>query len=130
MSDLLYNEESIPSIVKYAQRLENKTIDEVNFEQSSYKGFASPTKDYVVEGKKTKGSFGQYLETEYFGKEADNKSQPDFPAAKLELKSSPLKTLSNFEVKVKERLVLNHFTFNDLDKEVFDRINYIILNYE
>ena len=95
MSDLLYNEESIPSIVKYAQRLENKTIDEVNFEQSSYKGVASPTKEYICEGKKTKGGFGQYLETEYFGKEADNKSQPDFPAAKLELKSSPLKTLSN-----------------------------------
>ena len=54
MSDLLYNEKSIPSIVKYAQRLENKTIDEVNFEQSSYKGVASPTKDYVVEGKKLK----------------------------------------------------------------------------
>ncbi|WP_318714036.1 Sau3AI family type II restriction endonuclease [Treponema sp.] len=128
MSDLLYNEESIPSIVKYAQRLENKTIDEVIFEQSSYKGVASPTKEYICEGKKTKGGFGQYLENEYFGKEADNKSQPDFPAAKLELKSSPLKTLSNFEVKVKERLVLNHFTFNDLDKEVFDTSHFRLKN--
>ncbi|MCQ2611796.1 MAG: hypothetical protein MJ169_08610 [Treponema sp.] len=124
MSDLLYNEESISSIIEYAQRLENKTIDEVNFEQNSYKGITSTTKNYIVQEKKTKGGFGQYLETAYFGKEADNKSQPDFPAAKLELKASPLKTLSNFEVKVKERLVLNHFTFTDLDKEVFNKSHF------
>ena len=124
MNDLLYNETSIPSIVEYAQKLENKTIDEVNTEQSSYQGVASPTKEYIVENKKTKGGFGQYLETAYFGKKADNKSQPDFPLAKLELKASPLKILSNYEVKVKERLVLNHFTFMDLDTEVFDSSHF------
>jgi len=128
MNELLYNEASIPSIVEYAQKLENKTIDEVNLDQSSYKGVASPVKDYIIESKKTKGGFGQYLETVYFGKEADNKSQPDFPIAKLELKASPLKTLSNYEVKVKERLVLNHFTFMDLDKEVFDSSHFKFKN--
>lgn len=124
MNELLYNEASIPSIVEYAQKLENKTIDEVNLDQSSYKGVASPVKDYIIESKKTKGGFGQYLETAYFGKKADNKSQPDFPLAKLELKASPLKILSNYEIKVKERLVLNHFTFTDLDKEVFDSSHF------
>ena len=59
MGKLLYDEASIPSIVEYAQRLENK------------------------------GAFGNYLEEAYFGKKSDNKSQADFPLAHLELKASP-----------------------------------------
>ena len=128
MSELLYDETSIPSIVAYAQKLEESTIDSVNFENNSYRGKKSENKESAIESKKNKGGFGQYLETAYFGKEADNKSQPDFPLAKLELKASPLKTLSNYEVKVKERLVLNHFTFNDLDKEVFDKSHFLYKN--
>lgn len=126
-TNLLYNETSIPSIVEYAQRLESKTVDEVNFEQNSFQG-TTVTDITNQEWKQSKGGFGQYLETVYFGKKADNKSQPDFPLAKLELKASPLKTLSNFEVKVKERLVLNHFTYNELDKETFETSHFLFKN--
>lgn len=124
MSELLYDDENIGSIVEYAQRLEGKSIDDVNLLQNSYRGKTKNLQQSTTEIKKSKGGFGQYLETVYFGKDADNKSLPDFPKAKLELKASPLKTLANYDVKVKERLVLNHFTFTDLDKEVFDESHF------
>ena len=121
MKGLLYDDASIHSIVKYAQLLENKSIDEVNQNQRSFAGMNQDIpKTFFYENKNNKGKFGNYLEYVYFGKKNDNKSQADFPLANLELKTSPLKTLSNYEVRVKERLVLNHFTFTDIDKEIFE----------
>ncbi len=122
---LLYDETNINSIVNYAQRLENKSIDKVNSEQHSYAGVNQDAqKNSYDENKNNKGKFGNYLEYVYFGKKNDNKSQADFPYANLELKASPLKTLSNYEIRVKERLVLNHFTFSDIDKEVFESSHF------
>ena len=125
MQELLYDETNVASIVEYAQRLENKSIDAVNFEQHSFAGIKQDVpKNISDENKSNKGKFGNYLEYAYFGKQNDNKSQADFPAANLELKTSPLKTLSNYEIRVKERLVLNHFTFSDIDKEVFETSHF------
>ena len=125
MDNLLYDETNIESIVEYAQRLESKTIDSVNKEQHSYAGmYQDVPENKKIENKNNKGSFGNYLEEAYFGKKNDNKSLADFPLANLELKASPLKTLSNYEVRVKERLALNHFTFNDIDKEVFETSHF------
>ena len=126
MAEKLYDETSIPSIIAYARKLESRTIDKTNEEEGTFGGqIGKKSDDFKLEGK---GSFGNYLEEAYFGKKVDSFSQPDFPLAHLELKSSPLKTLQNNEVKVKERLVLNHFTFNDLDKEVFDSSHFIEKN--
>lgn len=102
MSKKLYDETILQSIIEYAQRLETKTIDIVNSEQNSYAGRIQKSELKICTQKNNKGSFGNYLEYAYFGKELDNKSQPDFPVAKLELKASPLKTLSSYDVKVKE----------------------------
>lgn len=122
-TEKIYDDSDLNSIIHYAQRLENKTIDDVNFEQKTYGAVLENSSDSKIEFK-GKGSFGNYLETAYFGKMPDSKSQADFPKANLELKASPLKVLSNYEIKVKERLVLNHFTFNDLDKEIFDTSHF------
>lgn len=125
MNSLLYDNKDITSIIEYAQRLENHTVETVNFEQHSFAGKSNTIQiNQKSQNNKNKGGFGNYLEYAYFGKENDNKSQPDFPEAKLELKVSPLKTLSNYEVKVKERLVLNHFTFFDLAKEDFETSHF------
>lgn len=121
MNNLLYDDKNIKSIVEYAQKLENKTIEQVNSEQKSFAGKVEKNKtNKIVQNNNNKGGFGNYLESAYFGKENDNKSQPDFPEAKLELKASPLKTISNYDIRVKERLVLNHFTYFDLVKEEFE----------
>jgi len=125
MDNLLYDAKDMKSIIQYAQRLENKTIGLVNAEQHSFAGKKSEHPIYRLhQNNKNKGGFGNYLEYAYFGKENDNKSQPDFSEAKLELKVSPLKILSSYEVKVKERLVLNHFTFFDLIKEDFETSHF------
>lgn len=124
MKKYVYDETDICSILDFARRLEANTIYETNFENHTYAGQNQEIPKEDGTNPRDKGSFGNYLETAYFGKENNNKSQPDFPKAKLELKTSPLKTISNFEVKVKERLVLNHFTYNDLDKEVFDKSHF------
>ena len=125
MKKLLYDESKISSIVEYAQRLENKSVDEVNLEQGSFAGIIQQKQNIEADSnKKNKGGFGNFLEYAYFGKKNDNKSQADFPLANLELKTSPLKTLSNYEVRVKERLVLNHFTFTDIDKENFETSHF------
>ena len=123
MKKLVYDDSNIDSIMDFARRLESSTIHGTNFEHHTYAGLDQdiPENEIIP---KHKGAFGNYLETAYFGKVNDNKSQPDFPKAKLELKASPLKTTGKFEVKVKERLVLNHFTYNDLDKEVFDQSHF------
>ncbi len=128
MGGLLYDESKIESIVSYAQRLEHKSINEVNFEQHSYAGKIQDAPTQTEENSKNKGNFGNYLEEAYFGKKNDNKSQPDFPFAKLELKASPLKTCANYEVKVKERMVLGHFTFVAMDKESFESSHLIEKN--
>ena len=125
MDNLLYDAKDMKSIIQYAQRLENKTIGLVNAEQHSFAGKKSEHPICRLhQNNKNKGGFGNYLEYAYFGKENDNKSQPDFSEAKLELKVSPLKILSSYEVKVKERLVLNHFTFFDLIKEDFETSHF------
>ncbi len=125
MTYLPYNEKEINSIVEYAQKLEGKTVHKVNSEQYSFSEKKQEDDlSYIPQNNKNKGGFGNYIESAYFGKKNDNKSQPDFPEAKLELKVSPLKVLSNYEVKVKERLVLNHFTFSDLAKETFDTSHF------
>ncbi len=131
MQHLLYDETNIDSIVAYAQKLEDKSVDAVNYEQHSYAGLRQSIPPNVpTQNKNNKGGFGNFIEHTYFGKKNDNKSQPDFPLAHLELKVSPLKYMetANFAVKVKERLVLNHFTFTALDQEVFESSHFLKKN--
>jgi len=100
--DMKYGDEETQRIVQYV--VKNKLVGK------EYKG---------------KGGFGQYLEEQYFGKMNDNKSLPDFDCVGVELKVSPLKTLQNGEVRVKERLVLNHFTYGAIAKETFETSSFM-----
>jgi len=92
---LPYNPENKKSIIEYAKLLKGKTLRDVcdvNLIKHKIKG---------------KGYLGQILEEFYFLYKPNSDSEPDFPIAKLELKSSPLKKLKNDEFRSKERLVLN-----------------------
>jgi len=92
---LAYNPNNKESIIRYAKKLKNKTLRQVC------------DVDLIKNDRKGKGHFGQILEKFYFGYEPNSDSEPDFKEAGIELKSSPLKTLSNGEFRSKERLVLN-----------------------
>ena len=100
-----YDKTSKESILEYAKKLETFSLsDFTNFKESNFKG---------------KGRFGQLIEEGYFGYKPNSNSEPDFPEAGLELKSTPLKKLKNGQWVCKERLVLNIINFLDVSKEDF-----------
>ncbi|MCX7544156.1 Sau3AI family type II restriction endonuclease [Marinicella gelatinilytica] len=103
---------SAESIVNFAKNLKNQTLRQAcdeDIEKHGYKG---------------KGNYGQVLEKFYFGYEPNSNSEPDFPEAGIELKTSPLKTLKNGSIKSKERLVLNIINYLEVHKEDFDNSSF------
>lgn len=105
---LPYDSQSKDSILDYALLLVNNSL--TDFLEDS--DFESNTLN--------KGGFGQILEKYYFHKELDSLSQPDFPEAGLELKSSPIKKLKvKGELRAKERLVLNIINYQELIHQEF-----------
>ncbi|MCH3917199.1 MAG: DNA mismatch repair protein [Spirochaetia bacterium] len=120
-----YDSRSKNSIIAYARRLEGHTIEETNGTYGTYEG-SSPLGEFAPDYKsyKGKGQFGQFLEEQYFGLANNSESRPDFKEVGLELKASPLKVLKNGQVRVKERLVLNHFTYFDIAKETFETSHF------
>lgn len=124
-----YNNKDKNSIYLYAKKLANKSISQLEKESKSFPSLIQEEEPKY--GKKKyngKGGFGNFLEERYFGKKNDSESQPDFPEAGIELKTSPLKVLKNGEIRVKERLVLNHFTYFDIVKETFEKSHFIEKN--
>ena len=103
---------SADSIIEFAKKLKNQTLRQAcgkEIEKHGYKG---------------KGNFGQILEKFYFGYEPNSDSEPDFKEAGIELKSSPLKTLKNGELRSKERLVLNIINYLEVHKEDFENSSF------
>ena len=79
------------SIIEYAKELKGKTLRAICDENQ------------IRNNRQGKGHFGQILEEFYFLYKPNSDSEPDFPHARLELKSSPLKQLQNKEYRSKER---------------------------
>ena len=112
-----YNKEDKNSILSYALLLKDKSLrDSIDLTHFSEAKIGN------------KGGFGQILEKFYFLKELDSESQPDFPEAGLELKSSPLKTLSKKEIRAKERLVLNIINYHNLVTQEFSTSSFYSKN--
>jgi DNA mismatch repair protein MutH len=108
----MYDINSADSIIDFAKLLKDQTLKEacgVEIEKHDYKG---------------KGNFGQILEKFYFGYEPNSNAEPDFKAAGIELKSSPLKALKNGEFRSKERLVLNIINYLKVHKENFETSSF------
>lgn len=106
--NLNYNPGDKRSIIAFAKKLIGKTLKDVcNPEvlQHNYSG---------------KGNFGQILENFYFLYKPNSKSEPDFPIAGLELKSSPLKQNSKNGYQSKERLVMNIINYHEVVNQNFE----------
>lgn len=113
---LPYNPKDKNSVIDYAKKLKGKTLRETcekSILEHKYKG---------------KGNFGQILEKFYFLYEPNSDSEPDFAAAGLELKSSPLKQLKNKEYRSKERLVLNIINYFEVVNQDFETSSFIKKN--
>lgn len=109
---LLYNSKESKSIIEFAKLLKDKTLRESCGSEVEEHGYGG------------KGNFGQVLEKFYFEYEPNSDSEPDFPEAGLELKSSPLKLLKNGEYRSKERLVMNIINYLEVHKESFEESSF------
>lgn len=109
---LPYNPENKESIIQYAKTLRGKTLRQVC------------DVDLIKNNRKGKGHFGQILEEFFFQYKPNSGSEPDFPIAKLELKSSPLKTLKHSKFQSKERLVLNIINYLEIVNQDFENSTF------
>jgi len=113
---LPYNPNDKNSILDFAKLLKGKTLREVcdkSILEHNYSG---------------KGNFGQVLEKFYFLYEPNSDSEPDFAIAGLELKTTPLKQLQNYEYRSKERLVLNIINYLEVVKQDFETSSFLKKN--
>ena len=113
---LPYNPDDKNSIIAYAKKLKGKALCDVC------------DKDLIKNNLKGKGHYGQILEEFYFFYKPNSDSEPDFPLAKLELKSSPLKRLKNNEYRSKERLVLNIINYVNVVNQDFENSDFVKKN--
>ncbi|ADY14425.1 Sau3AI family type II restriction endonuclease [Sphaerochaeta globosa] len=127
----LYDANSKESICDFARMLEDSCVAEALDTNAMYGGM--PIGEASIEWDKEysgKGGFGQYLEEVYFGKRNNSLSKADFEEAGLELKTAPLKKLSNGEVRAKERIVLGLMDFMTIVHENFDTSHFIAKNID
>ena len=101
-----YDKSDAKSIESYARRLIGKSLAEA---------LGTPLPKYNHAGR---GRLGVLLEQHYFGYASNSKSEPDFPLAGVELKSTPLKQIKRGLVS-KERLVLNIINYLEEYKYTF-----------
>ena len=113
---LPYNPEDKKSIIEFAKLLKDKSLRQICDETA------------IKNDRKGKGHFGQILEEFYFQYKPNSDAEPDFPIAKLELKSSPLKQLRNNEYRSKERLVLNIINYVNVVNQNFENSDFIKKN--
>lgn len=103
-----YDPSNKDSIIRYGQKLVGKTLRQV----SSASELADP--------KKRRGSFGNALETYYFGYRINSDSDADFAEVGLELKATPVKLVkkgNKQQLVAKERLVLCMIDYMTLPSE-------------
>lgn len=113
---LPYNPKDKKSIIDFAKLLKDKTLRQVCDINA------------IKNDRKGKGHFGQILEEFYFHYKPNSDAEPDFPIAKLELKSSPLKRLKNNEYRSKERLVLNIINYVNVVNQKFENSDFLKKN--
>jgi len=110
-----YNKTSAESILIYAEKLIWTQI--LSFLPKDFK-----------DKKSNKGWIWQLIETHYFWKKLDNESQPDFPEAWVEVKATTIKRIKKWEIRAKERLVLNIINYFIVVNENWESSSFLKKN--
>jgi len=105
VAPLDYDDSDPESIERFAKRLIGRTLRE------------SLRTDRGLKASLGKGGFGEDLERLYFRLPRSNESRPDFSAADLELKSSPLRRLRSGRLVPKERVSLSMIDYDRIVEE-------------
>lgn len=123
-----YDDSSIESILKYTEEnLVGRSLHDIleEFQSSEYKtyedkekGTPSTTTRKEI-GKLSKGRYGNIIEECFYGFKPNNSPEPDIPAAKVEIKTTPYRVNANGTISAKERLVLSMFNFHEEDLDDF-----------
>ena len=61
----------------------------------------------------SKGIYGNLVEELFYGIKPNNSPEPDIPAAKVEIKTTPYRVNANGTISAKERLVLSMLNFHE-----------------
>ena len=105
METLPYDPQSPDSILEYAKKLTGRTLAQVLED------------DVKSENTRSRGNLGTLVQTLYFGVPADNKSEPDFSEANLELKTTGVVKRQDGSFQAKERLVLMMIDYENIVHE-------------
>lgn len=103
-----YDDSDEESILRYAGRLSGRTL----------RGLTG-CGEMVIGGARTKGSFGQAVERDFFRIPNNNRSEPDFGKVGMELKVAPMRRMGRGFVS-KERMVLGMIDFDEVPERGFD----------
>lgn len=119
-----YDETSAESILIYAEKMLNKRIRDVIKSED----LADLEKKLGGYDNRRKGHFGDIVEEYVFHKSIDNISQPDFPLAGVELKTTPLKKHSSKKYVAKERLVFSMINYMTIINENWEESSFLKKN--
>lgn len=113
------------SIEEYSQRLIGKSFREVIEDDTKSTNIqredGNPYGDSDVSKiKRNKGNLGQLIEECFFHYRCNNRSEPDFPEAGVELKVTPYKVTDNGKLAAKERLILTMIDYLKVTDEDFE----------
>lgn len=123
-----YDSSSIESILKYTEeRLIGRTLYDIleEFQNSEYKTYeekekstpSTTTRKEISE--LSKGIYGNLVEELFYGIKPNNSPEPDIPAAKVEIKTTPYRVNANGTISAKERLVLSMLNFHEENLDDF-----------
>lgn len=123
----LYDEKDPKSIENYAQKLINKTFEDViNIASQQSVTLLREKADYGTSHENTnrKGGLGEIIEECFFHYKANNDSNPDFKEAGCELKVTPYKQNKNGTFSAKERLVITMINYMEVVNESFETSHF------
>ncbi|WP_314130264.1 Sau3AI family type II restriction endonuclease [Rothia mucilaginosa] len=123
-----YDNSSIDSILKYtAENLIGRSLHDIleEFQSSEYKTYEDKKKGtpstttHKEISKLSKGIYGSLVEKLSYGIDPNNSPDPDIPAARVEIKTTPYRVNANGTISAKERLVLSMFNFHEENLDDF-----------
>ncbi|MDO9555957.1 MAG: Sau3AI family type II restriction endonuclease [Coriobacteriia bacterium] len=112
-----YDPASRESILAYAEKLVGHSLREILDE-------LPPEIDFTG----NKGGYGAALERHYFCYEPNNRPEPDFAEAGVELKATPLKRSGKKKLVAKERLVLGMIDYMAVVSEEWEKSSFLSKN--
>src|SRR3989339_1611041 len=119
-----YNKTLPESIFKHATIMIDKSLSNIMPKDEILK-VAEKSVSY---GTDRKGHFGNLVEKYVFDIAANSSSEPDFPEAGVELKTTPLKKHAQNNFVAKERLVFSMIDYNNVVNETWEQSSFLHKN--